>query len=127
MFKVATQAKATAIQALNVGASVIQASGNLYGSSKDVGSIDSKMPLLSETGGRVNRVGFKRKEIEGTFEKFGFFDEYTQESVDFDSDDELMMHINREMLRGANEMTEDALQVDLLNSAGIVKYAGNAT
>lgn len=101
--------------------------GNLYGSSKDIGTISGKMPALSETGGRVNRVGFKRKEIEGTLEKFGFFDEYTQESLDFDSDAELMMHINREMIMGANEITEDALQIDLLNAAGVIKYAGNAT
>lgn len=102
------------------------ADGNLYGSSKDVGSIPGKMPILSETGGRVNRVGFKRKEIEGSIAKFGFFDEYTQESLDFDTDAELMMHINREMLNGANEMTEDLLQIDLLNSAGVVKFAGDA-
>lgn len=103
------------------------ANGNLYGSSKDVGTISGKLPVLSETGGRVNRVGFKRKELEGTFEKFGFFDEYTQESLDFDSDEELQMHINREMLNGANEITEDALQIDLLNSAGVIRYAGEAT
>jgi len=101
--------------------------GNLYGSSKDIGTIVGKMPALSEHGGRVNRVGFKRIELEGTLEKFGYFDEYTQESLDFDTDSELMMHINREMLRGANEITEDALQVDLLNSAGVVRYAGDAT
>lgn len=104
-----------------------QGSGNLYGSSKDIGSISGKMPALSETGGRVNKVGFKRKEIEGTIEKFGFFDEYTQESLDFDTDAELMMHINREMVMGANEITEDALQIDLINSAGVIKYAGDAT
>lgn len=103
------------------------ANGNLYGSSKDIGAIPAKLPVLSETGGRVNRVGFKRKELEGSFEKFGFFDEYTQESLDFDSDAELMQHINREMINGANEITEDALQIDLINAAGVIKYAGNAT
>jgi len=103
------------------------ANGNLYGSSKDIGTIPGKLPVLSETGGRVNRVGFKRKELEGTFEKFGFFDEYTQESIDFDSDAELMQHINREMINGANEITEDALQIDLINAAGVIRYAGNAT
>ena len=103
------------------------ANGNLYGSSKDIGTISGKMPVLSETGGRVNRVGFKRKEIEGSLEKFGFFEEYTQESLDFDSDAELQTHIHREMLNGAGEMTEDALQIDLLTSAGVVKFAGNAT
>lgn len=103
------------------------AGGNLYGSSKDIGTITQKMPALSETGGRVNRVGFKRIELEGTLEKFGFFDEYTQESLDFDTDEQLMEHINREMLLGANEITEDALQIDLINSAGVVRYAGSAT
>ena len=101
--------------------------GNLYGSSRDVGLIPGKMPVLSETGGRVNRVGFVRKELEGSFEKFGFFDEYTKESVDFDTDAQLMTHVNREMLRGANEITEDLLQIDLLNNAATIRYAGAAT
>jgi N4-gp56 family major capsid protein len=100
--------------------------GNLYGSSKDVGTIAGKMPTLSETGGRVNRVGFTRVELEGTIEKYGFFDEYTKESLDFDTDAELEMHINREMVFGANEITEDLLQIDLLNAAGVVYYAGVA-
>jgi len=100
--------------------------GNLYGSSKDVGTISGKFPAISETGGRVNRVGFKRIELEGSIEKFGFFDEYTQESLDFDTDAELEMHINREMIMGANEITEDALQIDLLNGAGVIRYGGAA-
>lgn len=112
-------------QGLDAAGAVI-ANGNLYGSSKDIGTITDKMPVLSETGGRVNRVGFKRKEIEGSFEKFGFFDEYTQESLDFDTDSELEMHVNREMLNAASEMTEDALQIDLINAAGVIKYAGAA-
>ncbi len=105
----------------------VQDGGNLYGSSKDVGAISGKLPALSETGGRVNRVGFKRVELEGSLEKFGFFDEYTQESLDFDTDDQLLEHIHREMIMGANELTEDALQVDLLNSAGTIRFAGEAT
>ena len=100
--------------------------GNLYGSSKDVGTIQGKLPLLSEVGGRVNRVGFKRKELEGSIQKFGFFDEYTQESLDFDSDSELRMHINREMVNGASQLTEAVLQIDLLNSAGVVRFGGEA-
>ena len=113
-------------QGIDASGAVI-ANGNLYGSSKDIGTISGKLPTLTENGGRVNRVGFKRKTLEGTFEKFGFFDEYTQESVDFDSDDMLMQHVNREMINGANEITEDALQIDLINAAGVIKFAGNAT
>ncbi len=101
-------------------------SGNLYGSSKDVGSIAAKLPILGEHGGRVNRVGFKRVEIEGSINKFGIFDEYSRETMMFDSDADLEMHINREMLRGANELTEDMIQMDLLHGAGVVMYAGDA-
>ena len=102
------------------------ANGNLYGSSKDVGSIPGKMPTLSEVGGRVNRVGFTRVEVTGTIQKYGFFDEYTQESVDFDTDEELRMHVNREMVNGAMEMTEDLLQIDLLDNAGTERLPGDA-
>lgn len=103
------------------------ADGNLYGSSKDIGTITSKLPTLTEHGGRVNRVGYKRIEIQGTMAKFGFFDEYSQESMDFDTDAELQMHIRRESLRGANDLTEAQLQVDILNAAGIIRYGGDAT
>lgn len=121
-----TDGLSAAVVAAVPGSRRSQGSGNLYGSSKDIGSIPGKLPVLGENGGRVNRVGFKRKELEGTLEKFGFFDEYTQESVDFDSDAELQTHIHREMVMGANEITEDALQIDLLTSAGVIKYAGDA-
>lgn len=101
--------------------------GNLWGSSKDIGTIAGKLPTLTEHGGRVNRVGFKRIEIEGTMAKFGFFDEYSQESMDFDTDAQLQMHIRRESTRGANEVQEAQLQVDLLNNAGVIRYGGAAT
>jgi N4-gp56 family major capsid protein len=101
--------------------------GNLYGSSKDIGTIASKLPVLSETGGRVNRVGFTRKVITGSLTKFGFFTEFTQESLDFDTDSELYGHISREMVVGATQITEAVLQRDLLNGAGVVVYPGAAT
>lgn len=103
------------------------ANGNLWGSSKDVGVVSGKMPHLTEIGGRVNRVGFTRKMIEGSLEKYGIFREFTQESLDFDSDADLDMHVTREMVNGANEMTEALLQIDLLNAAGVIRFAGAAT
>lgn len=108
-------------------AGAVIADGNLYGSSKDIGSITAKLPLLSETGGRVNRVGFTRLQREGSIAKFGFFTEFTQESLDFDSDSELMSHLSRELLNGATQLTEAVLQKDLLAAAGIIIYAGAAT
>ncbi len=108
------------------GDSVAQ-TGNLYGSSKDIGTIQGKLPALTENGGAVNRVGMKRVTLEGTFQKFGFYESYTKESVDFDSDPDLRKHVNREMINAAHEMTEAALQVDILNSAGVIRYGGAAT
>jgi N4-gp56 family major capsid protein len=92
-----------------------------------VGTIVGKLPFLGENGGRVNRVGFTRLTIEGSLHKFGFFTEFTQESLDFDSDSELMMHLSRELMNGAVQMTEAILQKDLLAAAGVVLYAGGAT
>ena len=109
------------------GYAVTLGAGNLYGSSKDVGTIAAKLPALTENGGRVNRVGFSRIELEGSLEKFGFYQDYTQESVDFDTDEQLNMHVNREMIRASQEITEDALQIDILNSAGVHRFAGTAT
>ncbi|MBD3795378.1 MAG: N4-gp56 family major capsid protein [Epsilonproteobacteria bacterium] len=103
------------------------ANGNLYGSSKDPGYIASKLPVLSENGGRVNRVGFKRMEVEGEIHNYGFFYEWSQDSMNFDTDADLYSHINREALRGAREISEDIIQKDLLDAAGIVMYTGDAT
>ena len=108
-------------------AGVTIANGNLYGSSKDVGTIEGKLPFLGEEGGRVNRVGFSRVELEGSMHKFGFFHDFTQESLDFDSDEELYAHMSREMVTGAVQITEAVLQKDLLGAAGVVVYAGGAT
>ena len=103
------------------------ANGNLYGSSKDVGTIVGKLPLLTENGGRVNRVGFTRLSREGSLHKFGFFYEFTDESLNFDSDDMLKEHLSRELLTGATQLTEAVLQKDLLSSTGVIVYAGAAT
>ena len=101
--------------------------GNLYGSSKDIGLIVDRLPLLSETGGRVNRVGYRRQVIEGSFEDVGFYHEFTKDSMDFDTMDDLYQHMSRELVRGANQITEDVLQIDLINGAGNVRYSGLAT
>lgn len=105
----------------------VTANGNLYASSKDVGTITGKLPLLSENGGRVNRVGMTRKTVEGSMAKYGMHEDYTQESMDFDTDEKLEMHLTRELLRAAHEVNEDQLQIDLLTSPGVVRYTGVAT
>lgn len=106
---------------------VASVNGNLYGSSRDIGTITAKLPTLTENGGRVNRVGFTRISREGSIYKFGFFTEFNQESIDFDSDDGLMDHLSRELMNGAVQLTEAVLQRDLLAAAGVLLYAGAAT
>ena len=103
------------------------ANGNLYGSSRDVGTITGKLPSLTENGGRVNRVGFTRLEREGSIENFGYFYEFTQDSMQFDSDEQLKQHLASESTKASSQMSEAQLQADLLNFAGTVIYAGVAT
>lgn len=112
-------------QGIDATGAIIQ-DGNLYGSSKDIGLITERLPVLGENGGRVNRVGFTRLAFEGSMHKFGFFYEFTQESFDFDSDSSLKDHLSRELMNGAVQLTEAVLQADLLNSAGTVVYPGVA-
>lgn len=113
-------------QGIDAAGATIQ-NGNLYGSSKDIGTITSMLPTLTENGGRVNRVGFTRLQREGSIHKFGFFYEFTQEALSFDSDDGLKDHLARELVTGAHKMTEDVLQRDLLAAAATVLFAGVAT
>ena len=112
-------------QGIDAAGATIQ-NGNLYGSSKDIGTITSMLPTLTENGGRVNRVGYTRLQREGSIHKFGFFYEFTQEALDFDSDDGLKDHLARELINGAHKLTEDVLQKDLLAAAATVLFAGVA-
>ena len=101
--------------------------GNLYGSSRDVGYVQNKMPVLGEEGGTVNRVGSIRQELRSTLNMYGFWTDYTRESVDFDSDKDYLMHVNREMMNAGITIEEDLTQLDLLGAAGVVRYGGIAT
>ncbi|MPW63529.1 N4-gp56 family major capsid protein [Moraxella catarrhalis] len=103
------------------------AHGNLYGSTNDAGLIADKFPVLGELGGRKNRIGMTRKEIQSNLQKFGVFYEYSNDAVNFDSDAKLLEHLERETTNACMTVYEDKLQLDLLTNAGLVKYAGTAT
>lgn len=109
------------------GAIISPGSGNLYGSSRDIGTITKSLPVLGELGGRVNRVGFTRLVLEAKIHKMGFFFEWSQDALQFDSDEALYSHLSREALRGATQMYEAVLQKDLLEGVGVEMYAGEAT
>lgn len=112
-------------QGINALGQTIQ-NGNLYGSSRDVGAITRKMPVIDENGQRVNRVGFRRQKIKGTMQNFGYFTEYSRDSLDFDTEDDLEEYVRSQMITTASQITEDLLQIDLLNAAGTVFYGGTA-
>lgn len=101
--------------------------GNLYGSSRDFGLITSKIPLVSEGADRVNRVGLTRTSVSASITRVGFFAEWTDEAMHFDSDMELMTHFTDELVKGAEQLKEALLQLDLINGAGVSRYAGTAT
>lgn len=98
--------------------------GNLYGSSRDIGVIADRLPALGEQGGRVNRVGFKRLTIQGTMQKYGFFYEFTQDALNFDTQADLLQNMSREAVRGAAQLQEAMLQKDLLDNCGTVYVPG---
>ena len=100
--------------------------GNLYGSSRDIGTIVGALPVIGEHGGRANRVGISREEIEGTLANYGYFLEYTRDSIDFDSDPDLEQYYRSEVISTANKIQEDLIQMDLLLAAGVIVYAGKA-
>ena len=101
--------------------------GNFYGSSKDISTILKVLPTIGETGGRYNRVGFTRGIREGTIAELGFFFEFTEDELTFDSDPELYQHYVDEAIRGANKIQEALMAIDLICSAGLVQYGGTAT
>lgn len=121
-----SQTLAQNISNTSLSAKYQRGSGNLYGSSTDIGTIVGKLPTIGEHGGRINRVGFARKTLTAGIVNFGFFYEWTEDSLQFDTDADLEMHLQRELMNGAAEITEDKLQIDLLNAAGVIRYAGDA-
>lgn len=103
------------------------ANGNLYGSTTDIGKITDKFPVLGELGGRVNRVGMTRIELVSNLAKFGMFYEYSADLERFDTDEEILTHLNRELMNASVKVYEDKLQLDLLLNAGLTKFTGTAT
>lgn len=101
--------------------------GNLYGSSRDFGVITAKIPLVTEGADRVNRVGITRTSVSANLTRVGFFADWTDESTHFDSDMQMRSHFTDELVKGAEQLKEALLQLDLINGAGVVRYAGTAT
>ena len=102
-------------------------SGNLWGSSKAMAVVQARMPKIGENGGRKNRVALTRVTLESTLENYGIFMEYNRDSIDFDTDSQLEMHMTREVIRAANEVYEATLQSDIIAGAGVQMFSNGAT
>lgn len=101
-------------------------SGYLTSSSKDIGKMVNRFPVLGENSGDVNRVTLIRVVSESTFEKAGFHEKYTNDSEQFDSDDQYRAKVHAEMYGSAVKLNEDQLQVDLLAASTTIRYGGAA-
>ena len=105
----------------------VYANGNLYGSTLDIGKIVDKFPTLTELGGRVNKIDFTRVELKSNLKKYGMFYEYSADSENFDSEADIISRATGHLMDASVKVYEDNLQIDLLNNAGLVKFAGTAT
>ena len=101
--------------------------GNLWGGSKDIGTITKFMPLLTEEGGRVNRVGPSRLKVKGTIQDFGFFMEFSRDMLNFDTEEDIFAYLSDSAMEAAIQIYEATLQRDLLSHAGVEFFAGDAT
>lgn len=106
---------------------VIIKNGNLYGSSKDIGNFTKGLPLMTELGGRINRVGYSRTTMTSRLFEFGFFYEYSEDSLYVDTMADLKANFTREALIGAHQICEDFTGFLLMHSAVTFHYAGVAT
>lgn len=102
-------------------------SGNLYGSSRDIATITSRLPVIGEGAGRANKVGLTRLQRTATITRLGMFLEWTDEAEQFDSDSQLVSHFTTELTNAACKVSEDLLQMHLLAGAQTIRYAGAAT
>jgi N4-gp56 family major capsid protein len=104
----------------------IENNGNQYGSNRDVTDVTAGMPTLSEGADRVNRVGVTKVTLQTEFARYGNFIEYSDE-VDLFSEDSIQIKYREELGYMAGQVSDDLVQLGMLNSAGVHLYGGSAT
>lgn len=114
-------------QGIDANGAVMTKSGNFYGSSRDFSRITEMLPLNREMGGRINRFGFTRVDFETSLTEYGMFFEYTEDLLQFDSEPNLVALFEEQAMKGAIQIYEDILLLDLLSRAGSVQYCGKNT
>lgn len=84
---------------------------------------DGSGAALTEGAGAINKVTPKKITVEAPIARYGFMIEYTDEAVLF-SEDAVQVKYREELGYLMNQTTEDLVQRDMLQGAGIVINAG---
>lgn len=112
----------------NDAVSMKAGNGNLFGGSKDMLVQNGSFPALAEEGGKVNRVGMKRLDIEAKVEEFGFHMGFTKRSLEMDTEKGLLSRYTQELGTAQGDMREAMIRNGLLGASEINRtYGGAAT
>lgn len=104
--------------------------GNFGGDTRDIEVMVKAMPTIPEDGGNVNRTATMKDSIYGTTVDMGIYMKQTFKTLDVDPDNvdnRLQAAFDQEMFIAIVQLHAKCLLIDLLLSAGIVRYAGVAT
>lgn len=104
--------------------------GNFGGDTRDIEKLVAAMPTIPEDGGNVNRTATMKDSLYGTTVDMGIYMKQTFKTLDVDPDNvnnQLQLAFDREFFVAIVELHAKSLLIDLLLSAGTVRYGGIAT
>ena len=111
-----------------VGGTIMTGQANLFGGSRDILVQDGSFPILSEEGGRVNRVGMKREMLEATVEEYGFFLSFTKRSLEMDTEKGLLARYTKAVGETYGDMREAQIRNSLISASEQNRvFSGTAT
>jgi N4-gp56 family major capsid protein len=105
---------------------IVTGGGNSYGSSRDVAVVTSLMPTLNEGAGKVNRVGVTSETLSCELQQYGNFIEYNDQ-VELFSESNIQYENREKLARMSAEVSDDLIQLGMLNAAGVQTFPGMAT
>ena len=121
-------------------ASTLQAYGSGNGANPEMGydivsSMQKCIAVHKRTENQValvledkcNRVGFSRVEYESKLKEFGFFWEWSRDSMLFDSDPEMYMNFTKLSLEAANQIVEYNIMQNFIMNSGSSVYSGGGS
>ena len=121
-------ARKAVADATDGAASLKSGNGNLYGGSKDMLVQKGSFPALTELGGKVNRLGYKRLDIEAKVSEFGFYMEFTKRALEMDTEKGLLSRYSQAIGEAQGTLRESQIMDALLTKSEENRtFAGAAT